>query len=83
MSVVYGTDFSDLAAAGARGAAALSRLLGLGLHLVHALEPAADERRGKDREASAREHLASAAEDLRERQPGLSVQESLVHGPAY
>lgn len=83
MSIVYGTDFSDLSTAGARGAAALARRFGVDLHLVHALEPGDGEEPEEERDTRVRERLAAAAEELRERQHGLEVHTGVVHGPAY
>jgi nucleotide-binding universal stress UspA family protein len=80
MTVVCGTDFSELSAAGARAAAALARRLGTDLHLVHALEPDADDEARYER---ARARLESAAEALRGEQPGVEVHGEVVEGPAY
>lgn len=81
MTIVCGTDFSELAGAGARAAAAIARRLGTDLHLVHAVEPDGEE--ASRRTASARSRLAEAAAALREHQPGVEVRESTLDGPAY
>lgn len=83
MTVVYGTDFSDQAATGARGAAALAHRLGTDLVLAHALEPDARAAAGEDVEGRTGTLLSAAAAEVRERRPGLEVRERLVHGPAY
>lgn len=80
MSVVCGTDFSELAAAGARAAAALARRLGADLHLVHALEPGDGD---DGRRESARSRLDSAADSLRGEAPGVEVHAKVLEGPAY
>lgn len=81
MTVVYGTDLSELSAAGARAAAALADRLGTELHLVHVLE-AEGEDAGR-REESARARLAAAADALRDGRPGVEIRERVLHGPAY
>ncbi len=81
MTIVCGTDFSELSAAGARAAAALAHRLGSELHLVHVLEPDGED--AGRREESARSHLAAAADALREARQGVEVRESVLHGAAY
>jgi nucleotide-binding universal stress UspA family protein len=83
MSVVYGTDFSVPAQAGAAAAAALARHLGESLWLVHALDPEALFWSGSGGEERARDLLAAAADELRGSLPDLEVHEGLVHGPAH
>lgn len=87
MPIVYGTDFSELSLAGARGAAALAARLGRELWLVHVLDgstgaDATEAGEAKTAAARVEERLAAEAERLAQAYPGLRVQHALLGGSA-